>query len=281
LLYGCPWIVNRSKTHENKCGDSRGSVIKIAAHGRIEQIKSFNSSKVKYMARKKEGKRIRAARSKVQAEKLYSLEEGCSVVASTASAKFDETVEVAVRLGVDPKKAEQNVRGSIALPHGLGKTVRVAVFAKGEKAQEALAAGADIVGADDLAEKIKGGFFDFDSVIATPDMMAQVGKVGKLLGPRGLMPSPKIGTVTFDVAETVKSVKSGRAEYRVDKAGIIHAAVGKASFGSSKIQENVQALFQALNRAKPSSSKGVYLQSASISLTMGPGVALDVAALRA
>jgi large subunit ribosomal protein L1 len=167
------------------------------------------------------------------------------------------------------------------LPHGLGKTVRVAVFAKGDKAQEATAAGADIVGGDDLVEKIKGGFFDFDSVVATPDMMAQVGKVGKLLGPRGLMPSPKVGTVTFEVAETVKSVKAGRAEYRVDKAGIVHAAIGKASFGGQKIYENAQVLFQALNRAKPSSSKGVYLQSASMSLTMGPGVALDISALRA
>jgi large subunit ribosomal protein L1 len=232
------------------------------------------------MARKKEGKRIRAAREKVQADKFYSLEEACKVVASTASAKFDESVEVAVRLGVDPKKADQNVRGSIPLPHGLGKNIRVAVFAKGEKVQEAQAAGADIVGGDDLVEKIKGGFFDFDSVVATPDMMAQVGKVGKLLGPRGLMPSPKIGTVTFDVAETVKGLKAGRAEFRVDKAGIVHASVGKASFGPEKILENVSALLQALNRAKPSTSKGVYLQSASVSLTMGPGVALDVAPLR-
>lgn len=233
------------------------------------------------MARKKEGKRIRAQRAKVQAEKLYSLDEACQVVASTASAKFDETVEVAVRLGVDPKKAEQNVRGSISLPHGLGKNVRVLVFAKGEKAKEATDAGADFVGGDDLVEKIKGGFFDFDSVIATPDMMAQVGKVGKLLGPRGLMPSPKVGTVTFDISDTVKSVKSGRAEYRVDKAGIVHASIGKASFGGAKILDNAQALFQAINRAKPATSKGVYLQSASLSLTMGPGVLVDVAALRA
>jgi large subunit ribosomal protein L1 len=232
------------------------------------------------MARKKEGKRIRAQREKVQLGKLYSIEEGCKVVASTASAKFDESVELAVRLGVDPKKADQNVRGSIPLPHGLGKTIRVAVFAKGEKAQEATAAGADIVGGDDLVEKIKGGFFDFDSVVATPDMMAQVGKVGKLLGPRGLMPSPKIGTVTFDVAETVKGLKAGRAEFRVDKAGIVHASVGKASFGAEKIQENINALLQALGRAKPSTSKGVYLQSASVALTMGPGVALDIAPLR-
>lgn len=223
---------------------------------------------------------MREQRAKVQADKLYTLEEGCDVVAKTASAKFDETVEVAIRLGVDPKKADQNVRGSIPLPNGLGKTIRVAVFAKGEKAQEAQAAGADIVGADDLAERIKGGFFEFDNVVATPDMMAQVGKVGKLLGPRGLMPSPKVGTVTFDIAETVKSLKSGRAEYRVDKAGVVHAAVGKASFGAEKILQNAQALFQAINRAKPSSSKGVYLQSASLSLTMGPGVAIDVSPLR-
>ncbi len=232
------------------------------------------------MARSKEGKRIRAQRAKVQADKVYTLEEGCVVVASTASAKFDETVEVAIRLGVDPKKADQNVRGSISLPHGLGKNVRVAVFAKGDKVQEALAAGADFVGSDDLVEKIKGGFFDFDSVIATPDMMAQVGKVGKLLGPRGLMPSPKIGTVTFDVADTVKAVKAGRADYRVDKAGIVHASVGKASFGGVKILENFNALMQALNRAKPSTSKGVYLKSASLALTMGPGVAVDVSPLR-
>lgn len=228
----------------------------------------------------KAGKRYRNAASKVDVMKAYPIEEACSIVASTASAKFDETVDVAIRLGVDPKKAEQNVRGSVALPHGLGKNIRVAVFAKGEKAKEAEAAGADIVGADDLAEKIKGGFFDFDTLIATPDMMAQVGKVGKLLGPRGLMPSPKVGTVTTDVANTVKSVKSGRAEYRLDKAGIVHSAVGKASFGAQKIQENVNALISALNRAKPSTSKGVYLLSASVSLTMGPGVKIDPSTIR-
>ena len=232
------------------------------------------------MAVKKEGKRMKAARQKVDANKAYALDDGCKVVVSTASTKFDETVEVAIVLGVDPKKADQNVRGSISLPHGLGKNVRVAVFAKGDKAKEATDAGADIVGAEDLAEKIKGGFFDFDSVIATPDMMAQVGKVGKLLGPRGLMPSPKVGTVTNDISYTVKSVKSGRADYRVDKAGIVHAAVGKASFGADKIRENATALFTAVNRAKPQSSKGVYLKAASLSLTMGPGVKLDAAGLR-
>jgi large subunit ribosomal protein L1 len=232
------------------------------------------------MATRKEGKRLRAQRAKVDAKKLYSLDEACKAVVSTASAKFDESVEIAVRLGVDPKKADQNVRGSVPLPHGLGKTIRVAVFAKGEKAQEAEAAGADFVGGDDLVEKIKGGFMDFDSVIATPDMMAQVGKVGKLLGPRGLMPSPKIGTVTTAVGETIKAVKAGRVEFRVDRAGIVHAPVGKASFGPEKVLENAQALLQAIGRAKPSTSKGVYLQSASLCLTMGPGVALDVSVFR-
>lgn len=239
------------------------------------------TSKVKkIVGKRREGKRMRAQRAKVDLSKLYSIDEACKTVVSTASAKFDETVEVAINLGVDPKKADQNVRGSISLPNGLGKNIRVAVFAKGDKAQEATDAGADIVGGDDLVEKIKGGFFEFDSVIATPDMMAQVGKVGKLLGPRGLMPSPKIGTVTFDVGDTVKSVKAGRAEYRVDKAGTIHAPVGKASFGAEKVTQNLMALFNAVARAKPASSKGIYFKSASLALTMGPGVGLDVSSLR-
>ncbi len=228
----------------------------------------------------KEGKRIRAQRAKVTAGKLYELEEACKLVADTKSAKFDETVELCITLGVDPRKAEQNVRGSVALPHGLGKNIRVAVFAKADKAQEATAAGADIVGAEDLAEKIKGGFMDFDSVVATPDMMGQVGKIGKILGPRGLMPSPKVGTVTTEIAETVKSLKAGRAEYRVDKSGLVHAAVGKASFGGQKIYENVSAMMHALNKAKPSTSKGVYLKSGTICLTMGPGIPVDLAPLR-
>ena len=228
----------------------------------------------------KVGKRYRAARQKVDAEKLYAIEEACEVVASAATAKFDETIDVALQLGVDPKKAEQNVRGSVALPNGLGKSVRVAVFAKGPKAKEAEEAGADIVGAEDLADKIKGGFMDFDSVVATPDMMAQVGKIGKLLGPRGLMPSPKIGTVTFDIADTVKSIKAGRAEYKVDKSGILHAAIGKASFGGKKINENFMALMNAVNKSKPQTSKGVYLLKGSISSTMGPGIAIDLAPLR-
>ena len=226
------------------------------------------------------GKRFKKVAELVDDQKLYTLTDACELLTKTASAKFDETVEVVVALGVDPRKADQNVRGTTPLPHGLGKTVRVAVFAKGEKAKEAEAAGADIVGADDLAEKIKGGFFDFDTIVATPDMMGQVGKVGKLLGPRGLMPSPKVGTVTFDVAATVKSIKSGRAEFRVDKAGLVHAAVGKASFGKDKILENVSALVSALNRAKPQTSKGVYMKAAALSLTMGPGIKLDPATVR-
>jgi len=228
-----------------------------------------------------EGKRIRKLRENIKIGTLYPLEEACTVVAASASAKFDETVDVAINLGVDPKKAEQGVRGSVTLPHGLGKTIRVAVFAKGEKAAEAQAAGADFVGAEDLVAKIQGGWLDFDSIVATPDMMGQVGKVGKLLGPRGLMPSPKVGTVTFDVGPTVKAIKAGRAEYRLEKTGILHVAIGKASFGAKKIQENLLALMTAVNKAKPSSSKGVYLESVAMSLTMGPSVTIDPDTLRA
>jgi len=227
----------------------------------------------------REGKRLQTIRQKVQRGNIYKFDEACSVVASLASAKFDETVEVSVRLGVDPRKADQNVRGSICLPNGLGKTIRVAVFAKGEKAQDAKDAGADVVGADDLVESIKAGNLDFDTVIATPDMMVQVGKVGKILGPRGLMPSPKVGTVTLDVATAVKEAKAGRVEYRVDKAGIVHAPIGKASFGADKIKENAEALVQALIKAKPATSKGVYIKSAALSLTMSPGVRFDAASL--
>lgn len=229
----------------------------------------------------KAGKRIKAQREKVEAMKVYDLSAACDLVVSTASAKFDETVEISLNLGVDSRKAEQNVRGSVALPHGLGKNVRVVVFAKGDKAKEAQDAGAEFVGAEDLVEKIKGGFTEFDSVVASPDMMAQVGKVGKILGPRGLMPSPKVGTVTADVGNTVKSIKAGRAEFRVEKAGILQAPVGKASFGGKKIAENIQALMAAVNKAKPSTSKGVYLKRATISCTMGPGVKLDIAPFRA
>lgn len=228
----------------------------------------------------KEGKRMRALREKVQRGKLYEFEDACRLVAETGTAKFDETIELAICLGVDPRKADQNVRGSVSLPHGLGKEIRVAVFAKGEKAQDATAAGADIVGAEDLIERIKAGNMDFDVVIATPDMMAQVGKVGKILGPRGLMPSPKVGTVTFEVSTAVKEAKAGRVEYRVDKAGIVHAPIGKASFGKDKLVENAQALIHALNRAKPSASKGVYLKTATLAATMGPGVRFDTTAIR-
>lgn len=228
----------------------------------------------------KAGKRITAQRKKVDAAKAYPLAEACKVAVSTASAKFDETVEMVFNLGVDPTKAEQNVRGSVALPHGLGKAVRVLVFAKGDKVKEAEGAGADFVGGDDLVEKIKGGFMEFDSVVATPDMMIQVGKVGKLLGPRGLMPSPKTGTVTFDVANIVKSLKAGRAEFRVEKAGIVQAPIGKASFGEQKILENAQAFLQAIVRAKPATSKGVYLKNASMSCSMGPGLRIDVSSVK-
>ena len=227
------------------------------------------------------GKRYRKVEALVDKAKLYSIDDGCRLLGKTASAKFDETVELAVGLGVDPRKADQNVRGSVALPHGLGKTVRVAVFARGAKAAEAEAAGADIVGAEDLVQRVQEGFQEFDSVIATPDMMVQVGKIGKILGPRGLMPSPKIGTVTFDVGETVKAVKAGRADYKVDKTGIVHVPVGKGSFKAEQLQENLMAVLNAVIKAKPSTSKGVYVKNASISLTMGPGVRLDVAPLRA
>jgi large subunit ribosomal protein L1 len=228
----------------------------------------------------KQGKRYKKVAPLVERDKEYNLEEAFQLLVKTASAKFDETVEVAVRLGVDPRKADQNIRGSVALPHGLGKTVRVAVFARGPKADEATAAGADLVGAEDLAQRIQEGFQDFDCVVATPDMMILVGKIGKILGPRGLMPSPKTGTVTFDVAEAIKSIKAGRAEYRVDKAGIVHAPVGKASFGAAKVKDNFMALVQALNKAKPQTAKGIYLKAASVSLTMGPGISMDVSSLR-
>jgi large subunit ribosomal protein L1 len=226
------------------------------------------------------GKRIKALREKVSPEKTYTVEEACKLLVETKSAKFDESVEIAINLGVDPKKADQNVRGSVSLPHGLGKKIRVAVFAKGDKAKEAEAAGADFVGSDELVAKIQGGFLDFDSIVATPDMMGAVGRVGKLLGPRGLMPSPKLGTVTFEVGETVKSLKAGRAEYRVEKAGIVQASIGKVSFGPQKIAENLQAMMQAIVKAKPSTSKGVYLKNACVSLTMGPGIKLDLGAYR-
>jgi large subunit ribosomal protein L1 len=227
----------------------------------------------------KAGKKYAAALSKVDREKRYSIDEAVGLVKQTASKKFDETVDVAIRLGVDPKHADQMVRGAVVLPHGIGKTVRVAVFAKGDKAKEAEAAGADIVGAEDLAAKIQEGFIDFDKAVATPDMMGLVGRLGKILGPRGLMPNPKLGTVTVDVSRAVKEVKAGKVEFRVEKAGIVHAPVGKASFPAEKIRDNLNTLIESVMKAKPPAAKGNYLQTISVSTTMGPGVKIDTAAI--
>ncbi|MGA2554019.1 MAG: 50S ribosomal protein L1 [Smithella sp.] len=223
----------------------------------------------------KKGKRILAAKAKIEPGKRYSLKEAAEIVASTAATKFDETVDAAIRLGVNPAHADQMVRGSVVLPHGLGKTVRILVFAKGEKEKEALEAGADLVGNDDIIEKIKGGWMEFDRVIATPDMMGSVGKIGKILGPRGLMPNPKVGTVTFDVAKAVNELKAGKVEFRVEKAGIVHSPVGKVSFGAEKLRENLSALLETIIKLKPASSKGIYIKSISLSSTMGVGVRID------
>ncbi len=224
----------------------------------------------------KPGKRFRAASEAVDADTLYTVEDAVKLVKSNAKAKFDETIEIAVNLGVDPKYADQMVRGVVNLPSGTGKTVRVAVFAKDAKAEEAKEAGADIVGAEDLMEKIQGGFTDFDRVIATPDMMAVVGRLGKVLGPRGLMPNPKVGTVTPNVAKAVEDAKGGSVEFRVEKAGIVHAGIGKASFSEADLEKNVKAFIDALAKAKPSGAKGTYMKKAALSSTMGPGVTLDV-----
>lgn len=224
---------------------------------------------------KKIAKRLQTLQAKVEPQKVYSIQSGVSAVKSLASAKFDETVEVALRLGVDPRHADQMIRGAVVLPHGTGKKVRVAVFAKGIKADEAKNAGADVVGADDLAEDIKNGNINFDMVIATPDMMALVGKVGRILGPKGLMPNPKTGTVTLDVAKAVTNAKSGQVNFRVDKKGIIHAPIGKASFNEEKIMDNMLELVRAINRLKPTSAKGKYIRSSSLSLTMSPAIKLD------
>ena len=226
------------------------------------------------------GKKYLEARGKVDRRKLYDLDAGIQLLKETAVAKFDESVDMAIRLGVNPKHADQMVRGTVALPHGVGKTVRVLVFAKGEKEREAKEAGADFVGAEDLAEKITGGWTDFDKAIATPDMMGTVGKLGKILGPRGLMPNPKVGTVTFDVGRAVKELKAGRVEFKVEKTGIVHTSVGKISFDGEKLKENVLALMDVITRAKPASSKGTYLKSIAISTTMGPGIKLDSNSLR-
>jgi large subunit ribosomal protein L1 len=221
-------------------------------------------------------KKFKDALANVDRSKSYTMNDGIDLVKNSAFAKFNETVDVAVRLGVDPRHADQMVRGAVVLPNGLGKEVKVLVFAKGEKEREARDAGADSVGADDLVAKIQEGWFDFDTAIATPDMMGVVGKIGKLLGPRGLMPNPKVGTVTFDVGRAVNESKSGKVEFRVEKAGIIHAPVGKVSFDADKLKENILALVDALVKAKPSAAKGTYIKKISVSATMGPGVNLDV-----
>ncbi|MFT5507636.1 MAG: large subunit ribosomal protein L1 [Hyphomicrobiaceae bacterium] len=221
------------------------------------------------------GKRIRAARNDVDREKAYPLEEALKLLKEKASVKFDETVDIAMNLGVDPKHADQMVRGVCNLPKGSGRTVRVGVFARGPKADEAKAAGADVVGAEDLVEEVQKGNIDFDRCIATPDMMGLVGRLGKVLGPRGLMPNPRVGTVTMDVGEAVKSAKGGAVEFRVEKAGIIHAGVGKASFSDGDLAENIRAFVDAVHRAKPTGAKGSYIKKISIKSSMGPGVKVD------
>jgi large subunit ribosomal protein L1 len=224
----------------------------------------------------KHGKRIRTARDAVERTKLYKLDEAVKLVKTNASVKFDETVEIAINLGVDPKHADQMVRGVVNLPNGTGRTLKVAVFARGAKADEARAAGADVVGAEDLVTTVQGGTIEFDRCIATPDMMPLVGRLGKVLGPRGLMPNPKVGTVTMDITAAVKASKGGAVEFRVEKAGIVQGSVGKASFDEAKLAENVRAFVEAVNKAKPTGAKGTYMQRAALSSTMGPGVKLDL-----
>ncbi len=225
------------------------------------------------------GKKFKAAAAKVDRNKRYKLDEALKLVKETATKKFDESVDAAINLGVDPKHADQVVRGAVVLPNGMGKTVRVAVFAKGDKAREAQEAGADLVGAEDLAEKVQGGFMDFDKVLATPDMMGVVGRLGKVLGPRGLMPNPKVGTVTMDLTRAVKEQKAGKVEFRVEKAGIVHVPFGKASFAPEKLKENFNAIMELIFKAKPQTAKGVYLKNVTVSTTMGPGIKIDTAEL--
>ena len=227
------------------------------------------------------GKKYLAALSKVDKLKSYALDEAAKLVKEVSYSKFDGTVDIAVNLGVDPRHADQNVRGAVALPHGLGKTVRIVVFAKGEAAQQAQNAGVDAVGGDDLATRISGGWLDFDQVIATPDMMGVVGKLGRVLGPRGLMPNPKLGTVTMDVVKAINELKAGRVEYRVDKAGIVHAPVGKASFPAEKLADNARSIIDAVVRAKPATAKGTYIKKISMSGTMTPSLRIDPAPFRA
>ncbi|AUW92927.1 50S ribosomal protein L1 [Sulfobacillus sp. hq2] len=221
------------------------------------------------------GKRYVEAAARVEKGRLYDVSTAIQLAKETAHAKFDETVEVAIRLGVDPRHSDQVVRGAVVLPQGIGKTQRVAVFAKGDKAKEAEEAGADVVGAEDLAERVQAGWTDFDVAVATPDMMALVGRLGKILGPKGLMPNPKTGTVTFDVANAVKEIKAGKIEFRTEKAGIVHAPIGKVSFAPEQLEENLVVLVDALNKARPAAAKGVYLKSITISTTMGPGIRVN------
>ncbi|PVE21291.1 50S ribosomal protein L1 [Microvirga sp. KLBC 81] len=227
----------------------------------------------------KEGKRIRAAREGIDANKLYPLQDAVKLIKERAKAKFDETIEISMNLGVDPRHADQMVRGVCNLPNGSGRTVRVAVFARGAKADEAKAAGADIVGAEELFETVNGGTIEFDRCIATPDMMGLVGRLGKVLGPRGLMPNPRVGTVTMDVKGAVEAAKGGAVEFRVEKAGIVHAGIGKASFDEGKLVENIKAFADAVSKAKPTGAKGTYIQRIAVSSTMGPGVKVDPASV--
>jgi large subunit ribosomal protein L1 len=223
----------------------------------------------------KPGRKRKDALAQVDRQKLYTVDEACNLLGPASFARFEETVDLAVRLGVNPRHADQMVRGAIVLPHGIGKTKRVLVFAKGDKAAEAEAAGADFVGSDDLVKKVQDGFMDFDTVVATPDMMGQVGRLGRVLGPRGLMPNPKVGTVTMDVTKAVKEAKAGKIEFRVEKAGIIHVPVGKKSFPAASLADNVRSLLGALMKAKPSTAKGTYVKSVTLSTTMGPGIKVD------
>ncbi len=229
----------------------------------------------------KDGKRLRKAYENIDREAFYDLGDAIQLIKNAATAKFNETVEVSINLGVDPRHADQMVRGVVAMPHGTGKELRIAVFAKGEKAAEAQAAGADIVGADDLMQSIQGGQIDFDRCIATPDMMGIVGRLGKILGPRGLMPNPKLGTVTMDVAQAVKAAKAGQVEFRVEKAGIVHGGIGKAGFSDAALADNIRAFVDAVIKAKPSGAKGTYLQKVSLSSTMGPGLKVNLGSIAA
>jgi large subunit ribosomal protein L1 len=222
------------------------------------------------------GKRYDAAAAVIDRQTAHTIEEAIDAVKQTPAAKFDETVDLSIRLGVDPKHADQMVRGAVVLPHGIGKAVRVAVFAKGDKEREARDAGADVVGAEDLVERVQGGWMEFDTTVATPDLMGQVGRLGKVLGPRGLMPNPKLGTVTFDVARAVREAKAGKIEFRVDKAGNVHVPIGKKSFSADHLRENAMAMIEAIMRAKPAAAKGQYLRSMTASSTMGPGARIDV-----